>query len=93
MTFYIGESILGVSGVLAVVMLGFEINLHQTSISPEVEAYLHQFWEMMAYLANTLIFFLVGVVIAEKAFSDVEWSDLVLLVALYFSIIVIRGKP
>lgn len=40
--FYIGEEVLGVSGVLAVVMLGIEINQHRTSISPEVEVFLHR---------------------------------------------------
>lgn len=43
LVFYLGENILGVSGVLAVVMLGIEINQHRTSISPEVEVFLHRF--------------------------------------------------
>ena len=42
LTFYIGEEVLGISGVLAVVMLGIEINQQKTSISPEVEAFLHR---------------------------------------------------
>lgn len=42
LTYYIGEEILGVSGVLAVVMLGIEINSQRTSISPEVEVFLHK---------------------------------------------------
>lgn len=41
-TFYIGEGILGVSGVLAVVTLGIEINSRRTNISPEVEVFLHR---------------------------------------------------
>ena len=43
LTFYIGEEVLGVSGVLGVVMLGIEINQHKTSISPEVEVFLHRY--------------------------------------------------
>ena len=42
-TFYICESLLGVSGVLAVVTLGIEINSRKTSISPEVEVFLHRY--------------------------------------------------
>jgi len=42
LVFYIGENVLQVSGVLAVVMLGIEINQHRTSISPEVEVFLHR---------------------------------------------------
>ena len=42
LVFYIGDELLGVSGVLAVVMLGIEINQHRSSISPEVEVFLHR---------------------------------------------------
>lgn len=41
-TFYIGEGLFEVSGVLAVVTLGIELNSRRTSISPEVEAFLHR---------------------------------------------------
>ena len=41
-TFYIGEELLHVSGVLAVVTLGIEINSRKTNISPEVEVFLHR---------------------------------------------------
>jgi sodium/hydrogen exchanger 10/11 len=41
-TFYIGENFLGVSGVLAIVTLGIEINSRRTTISPEVEVFLHR---------------------------------------------------
>ena len=46
---------------------------------------------MMGYLANTVIFVLVGVVISERAFRQIEEKDCIFLVALYFGIIVIRG--
>lgn len=39
-TYYVGDELLGVSGVLAVVTLGVEINARRTHISPEVEAFL-----------------------------------------------------
>lgn len=41
-TFYVGEGIFGVSGVLAVVTLGIELNSRRTNISPEVEVFLHR---------------------------------------------------
>lgn len=49
-----------------------------------------RFWGMLSYLANTLIFVLVGVVISQRAFSGVDNSDWVFLVSLYFGINVIR---
>lgn len=43
LTYYIGEYVFKVSGVLAVVMLALEINAQRTSISPEVEVFLHRY--------------------------------------------------
>lgn len=51
---------------------------------------LFRFWEMLAYLANTLIFIMVGVVIMEKALNSLDEYDLFLLVVGYFGITVIR---
>ncbi|CAH1803170.1 unnamed protein product [Owenia fusiformis] len=90
-TYYIGEQFLKVSGVLAVVVLGVIVSAEKTSISPEVEAFLHRFWEMLAYLANTLIFILVGVVITERALGGITGLDAFYMLALYFAITVIRG--
>lgn len=39
-TYYVGDVLLGVSGVLAVVTLGIEVNARRTNISPEVEVFL-----------------------------------------------------
>ena len=50
-----------------------------------------RFWGMLGYLANTLIFILVGVVIAQRAFSGVESLDWMFMVALYIGIMVIRS--
>ena len=43
LTYYIGDIWLGVSGVLAVVVLGLIVNSEKTSISPEVEVFLHRY--------------------------------------------------
>ena len=45
---------------------------------------------MLGYLANTLIFVLVGVVISQRAFSGVEATDWIFMAVLYFGIVVIR---
>ena len=42
LTFYIGEEILQVSGVLAVVAMGIEVNTKRTVIAPDVEEFLHR---------------------------------------------------
>lgn len=45
---------------------------------------------MLAYLANTLIFTMVGVVIVEKSLSTLETYDIFLIIVDYFGITVIR---
>ncbi len=55
-TFYIGEQLLKVSGVLAVVTLGIEINSRKANISPEVEVFLHRYMqEVMNHCASFII--------------------------------------
>ncbi|CAA3027240.1 sodium hydrogen exchanger 8 isoform X1 [Olea europaea subsp. europaea] len=55
-----------VSGVLTVMTLGmFYSAVARTAFKGESQGSLHHFWEMVAYIANTLIFILSGVVIAE----------------------------
>lgn len=50
-----------------------------------------RFWSMLGYLANTLIFILVGVVIMQRAFSNVQDVDWMYMAALYIGITVIRS--
>ncbi|KAL7598716.1 hypothetical protein Lser_V15G22190 [Lactuca serriola] len=55
-----------ISGVLTVMTLGmFYAAVARTAFKGEGQQSLHHFWEMVAYIANTLIFILSGVVIAE----------------------------
>ncbi|QCD83706.1 solute carrier family 9 [Vigna unguiculata] len=61
----------GVSGVLTVMSLGmFYSAFARTAFKGESQQSLHHFWEMIAYIANTLIFILSGVVIAEGILGD-----------------------
>lgn len=55
-----------------------------------IQNFFCRFWGMLGYLANTLIFILVGVVIAQQAFSDVETIDWIYVIALYIGVMVIR---
>ncbi|XP_052064398.1 sodium/hydrogen exchanger 10-like isoform X1 [Mytilus californianus] len=91
LTYYIGEEFLKVSGVLAVVVLGVRMSAEKTMISPEVEKFLHRFWETLAYIANTLIFIIVGMVISEKAIFEIHGLDWFYMFSLYFGVFVIRG--
>ncbi|WP_442505741.1 cation:proton antiporter [Novipirellula sp. SH528] len=86
----IGEGFFHVSGVTAVVVAGLWMSgWGRTQISPEVAHFLHRFWQMLGYIANTLIFFLVGLAMAP-AIKTAEISDLVLIVLAWVGIMAIR---
>lgn len=88
--FFIAESF-HVSGVVALVAFALVMaSIGRTRISPEVAGFLHHFWEMMAHIANTLIFLLVGILVAIRVpLNDIEaWQALFIL---YLGILFIRG--
>nr|AGW30210.1 SOS1 [Nitraria tangutorum] len=85
-----------ISGVLTVMTLGmFYAAFARTAFKGESQESLHNFWEMVAYIANTLIFILSGVVIAEGVLSSDNifknhghaWGYLILL---YIFVLVAR---
>lgn len=86
-----------VSGVLTVMTLGmFYAAAARTAFKGESQQSLHHFWEMVAYIANTLIFILSGTVIAQGVLSSdsifqnhgISWGYLILL---YVYVLVARG--
>ncbi|HKL66401.1 MAG TPA: cation:proton antiporter [Bacteroidales bacterium] len=89
-TFFICEHFFHVSGVLGLVALGLTMaSVGKTRISPEVEKFLHDFWELFAFIANTLIFLIVGVVIAKQA--AITGSNILVLIILYIGVHMIRA--
>lgn len=91
LVFLLAENVFHVSGVVALVALALLFaSVGRTRVSPEVSGFLHHFWEMMAHIANTVIFLLVGIVIA----SSVPLDDLSLwgtLIYLYLGVQLIRA--
>ncbi|XP_028784247.1 sodium/hydrogen exchanger 7, partial [Neltuma alba] len=64
--FYTAQEGADLSGVLTVMTLGmFYSAFARTAFKGDGQQSLHHFWEMVAYIANTLIFILSGVLIAE----------------------------
>ena len=88
-TFYVAEHFMHVSGVLGLVALGVAMaSVGRTRISPEVEHFLHEFWELAAFIANVVIFIIVGVVIAQR--TNPTADDFLILIAVYFIIHLVR---
>ncbi|GER43354.1 sodium/hydrogen exchanger plant [Striga asiatica] len=69
--YFTAQEGLDVSGVLTVMTLGmFYAAVARTAFKGESQQSLHHFWDMVAYIANTLIFILSGVVIAESVLKS-----------------------
>lgn len=89
-TFFVAENFFGVSGVIALVTLGVIMaSSGRTKISPEVQHFLHEFWELAAFLANVMIFIIVGVVIAERIVFTLH--DLWVLLAVFVGVFIVRA--
>jgi NhaP-type Na+/H+ or K+/H+ antiporter len=89
-TFYVAEHFMHVSGVLALVALGLMVGgFGRSSISPQVEHFMHEFWELAGFIANCLIFLIVGLVIAER--TEFSANDFMVLGIVYVGIHVVRG--
>ena len=88
--FFVCEHFFHVSGVLGLVALGIVMaGVGRTRISPEVEHFMHEFWEFTAFAANVIIFIVVGVVIAQKA--EPTGMDFLILFLIYVIIHVVRA--
>ncbi len=87
--FYVANSVFQVSGVIALVTFGLYIAYRGTTqLRPKVNVFIRNFWELMGYIANTLIFIVVGLLIALKC--DLYWRDLGILFMVYVGVNVIR---
>jgi len=76
-SFLVAEHVLHVSGVMATVAAALTIGgWGRSKISASVNEYLENFWEYLAYVANALIFLLVGLTINLAAIAQ-SWSMLI----------------
>lgn len=81
-TFIISQFYLGVSGVIALVAFGLTVTyVGKPRLKPQVNHFMEHFWELATYIANTLIFIIVGLVIAEKV--TFSWGQLGMLIVIY----------
>ncbi len=79
LSFLVAEELFHVSGVMAVVAAGMTLGgWGRLKISSSVRGYLEHFWEYMAFVANALIFLLVGLRVDLAALGGA--LDLLLLV-------------
>jgi len=78
---YLVAEELHVSGVLAVVMAGIiNGNLGPRGMSPSTRIVLFNFWEYMAFLANSFVFLLIGMNVNLQELLEYLWPALVAVV-------------
>ena len=88
LAFLIAEHYLHVSGVMAVVAAGLVMGSYgRTKVSPATWHALHETWEQLGFWANSLIFFLVGILVPEvlKDFTGEQAIWLIVLLAVAFA--------
>lgn len=89
LVFILAQLYLGISGVIALVAFGLTITyVGKPRLKPQVNIFMGSFWELLTYIANTLIFIIVGIVIAEKV--DFSWSHCAILLLVYIALNIIR---
>ena len=85
-SFIIAEHVFHVSGIMAVVMAGIVIgSWGKSKISPSTESFMEHFWEYLAYLANVLIFLMVGMQIDLEALWASKYLIGLVVVAMLIS--------
>ncbi|MFR9565432.1 MAG: sodium:proton antiporter [Rikenellaceae bacterium] len=88
-TFILAQDIFKLSGVIALVMFGLVVAYSGYSrLDERAQRFMKEFWGLLSYIANTLIFIIMGIIIAEKV--DFAWRDLAVLLAVYVGINVVR---
>jgi CPA1 family monovalent cation:H+ antiporter len=91
-SFVIAEHAFHVSGVIAVVLAGLASGSYgQIKLSQSMLEFIKEFWEFLAFVMNSLIFFLVGLVIALRLDVGSFIAVLPLLVTAIVTLIIARA--
>ncbi|MDD3145426.1 MAG: cation:proton antiporter [Candidatus Gracilibacteria bacterium] len=82
-------SFLPISGVIATVIASIVIgNYGRYKITPRVEIHMHKFWEFFAFISNSLVFILMGLILSEL---DVNFTEFILpLIITIFVVMIAR---
>ena len=89
LTFLAAQEYLHLSGVIALVAFGLAVTYHGKPVfSPNANEFTERFWELAAYLANTLVFIMVGIIIASRV--AITPISLIITVGVYLGVNLIR---
>lgn len=91
--FYLADSELGISAVLALVVMGLYMAKNKHCISSHVQLALANTWKIMIYFINILIFMITGIILAESLVATrdtIEANDFGFSIVLYVFLHVAR---
>lgn len=90
-TFIIGDKMLDVSGVVAVVVLGLRVSAWgKTIFLPNNWRHLHNVWDQIAFWAGSLVFIL-GSILVPKLLVDVRPQDALMVLAVVAAALIARA--
>jgi len=93
LTFFIAESELSSSGMLATVASGVMVATYAWPRFVSKTA-VHTVWEAIEFIGNTIIFFLSGLLFANLCITrreHLQWNDVLWLLVLYPAVVIIRA--
>jgi len=72
---------------------GLVFSRYRAAITPQNQEFVHHIWQNLAYIANTVIFVMSGVIVAKSLFFEDEFGarDFANLLMLYVAVHVARG--
>jgi NhaP-type Na+/H+ or K+/H+ antiporter len=89
-TFYVAEHFFHISGIMALLSFGLMMgSIGRTSISPRVYGFMHEFWNLAGFIANSMIFIIAGLVIAMR--TNFTAADFISLFIVYVGLHAIRA--
>nr|XP_032523998.1 sodium/hydrogen exchanger 10-like isoform X1 [Danaus plexippus plexippus] len=86
LTYYIGEKFFYVSGLLGTVINGVLVSQSKSTVAGEVEQVVAHFWNILSYVANSLVFTIVGVVIFEKVSYVISVRQVAMIFVTYTTV-------
>ena len=84
-SFFIAEHLLHASGVVAVLVAGLYLGSRYRALSNVDESFAEKFWEFSAYIANAILFILVGVTVTVSMFTGQWLAMLIGIIAATFA--------
>ncbi len=73
----------GISGVVATVIAWIVMgNFWRYKITPRVEVHVRQLWEFLAFVSNSIVFILIGLILSDMNFSDIKILFIPMIIAI-----------